>query len=91
MSTKERVGQSWELDLGGAEGSRTALTQGCSRAIRQAWTGAGLLLLATHLADPAEAEVALQNEVKLVLDAQGGDVTAEVQAVSNGAVLGPEK
>jgi hypothetical protein len=31
----------------------------------------------THLADPAEAEVALQDEVKFLLDAKGGDVTAE--------------
>lgn len=54
-------------------------------------SGAGLLLLATHLTDPAKAEVALQDEVKLILDTQGGDVTAEVQAVSNGAVLGTEK
>ena len=45
----------------------------------------------THLADPAEAEVALQDEVKLLLDAKGGDVTAEPQAVSNGTVLGTKK
>lgn len=44
--------------------------------------------MATHLTDPAEAEVALQNEVKLIQGAQGGDVTAEVQAVGDGAVLG---
>lgn len=44
----------------------------------------------THLADPAEAEVALQDEVKLLLDAEGGDVTSEPQAVSNGTVLGRE-
>lgn len=56
-------------------------------------SGAGTLLLdlhtwLTHLADPAEAEVALQDEVKFLLDAEGGDVTAEPQAVSDGAVLG---
>ena len=28
-------------------------------------------------AGPAEAEVALQDEVKFLLDAEGGDVTAE--------------
>lgn len=44
-----------------------------------------------HLADPAKAEVALQDEVKFFLDAEGGYVTAEPQAVSNGAVLGTEK
>lgn len=89
MSAKERVGQSWELDLGqAAQGSRTALTQGCPRPIRHTRAGGAALPLATHLTDPAEAEVAPHNEVKFVLDAQGGDVTAEVQAVSNGAVLG---
>ena len=41
-----------------------------------------------YLAGPAEAEVALQDEVKVLLDAEGGDVTAEPQAVSDGAVLG---
>lgn len=76
---------------GAAQGSRTALTQGCPRPTRHTWTREGPLLLATYLTDPAEAEVALQNEVKFILDAQGGDVTAEVQAVSNGAVLGTEK
>ena len=73
---------------GEAQGSGTALTQGCPRPIGHTWSRGGLLLLATHLTDPAEAEVALQNEVKLIQDAQGGDVTAEVQAVGDGAVLG---
>lgn len=73
---------------GGAQGSKTALTQGCPRPIGHTWSRGGLLLLATHLTDPAEAEVALQNEVKLIQGAQGGDVTAEVQAVGDGAVLG---
>ena len=42
----------------------------------------------THLADPANTETALQDEVKFLLNAKGGDITAEPQAVSNGAVLG---
>lgn len=41
----------------------------------------------THLADPAKVEVALQDEVNILLDAKGGEVTAEPQAFSNGAVL----
>lgn len=50
--------------------------------------GEGSAVVPTHLVDPVEAEVALQDEVKLLLDAKGGDVTAEPLAVSNGAVLG---
>ena len=42
----------------------------------------------THLADPAKVEVALQGELKFLLDAKGGEVTVDLQAVSNGAVLG---
>lgn len=42
----------------------------------------------THLADPAKTEVALQDEVQFLLDAKGGEVTAEPHAVSDGAVLG---
>lgn len=45
----------------------------------------------THLADPTKTDVALQDEVKFLLDAKGREVTTEPQTVSNGAVLGIEK
>lgn len=87
MSAKERVGQSWELDVGhsGLKNCPDLRMPQHHQAHMDQW---GAVLLAPHLSDPAEAEVALQSEVKLVLNTQGGDVTAEVQAVGNGAVLG---
>lgn len=50
--------------------------------------GRGSAVGPTHLADPVKAEVAPQAEVKFLLDAEGGDITAEPQAVGHGAVLG---
>lgn len=50
--------------------------------------GGGSPVGPTHLADPVKAEVALQDEFNFLLDAKGGQVTAEPQAISNGAVLG---
>jgi hypothetical protein len=51
----------------------------------------GSVVEPTYLADPAEAEVAFQDKIKLLLNTERGDVTAKLQTVSNGAVLGTEK
>lgn len=50
-----------------------------------AWIGA---VGATHLGEPGQAVGDLQHELKLLLDAKGGDMAAEAPTVGGTAILG---
>lgn len=89
----KRKGESWGTSSGkGSEFKKCPSLRMGSDTSGMIWIqGRDSAVRSTHLADPAEAEIALQDEVNFLLDTKGGDVTAEPQAVSNRAVLGTEK